>query len=98
MNPGLPERMEVESPTLKERAKIKIINFYFYPYFIKKIKKKFFDFFNNELDSLTKKLDLLDYKMNGTETPISEELYGFKMPTKIKSLTFINVKIFTTID
>lgn len=62
MNPGLPERMEVESPTLKE------------------------------LNNLTKKLDLLEYKINGTETPISEELYGFKMLTKIKSLTFINVK------
>jgi hypothetical protein len=33
MNPGLPERMEVESPTLKE------------------------------LDNLTKKLDLIEYKL-----------------------------------
>ena len=44
------------------------------------------------LNNLTKKLDLLEYKMDGTETPISEELYGFKIPTNIKSLTFINVK------
>ena len=62
INPGIPERMEVESPTLKE------------------------------LDNLTKKLELLEYKINGTETPISDELYGFKIPTNIKSLTFINVK------
>lgn len=62
INPGTPERMEVESPTLKE------------------------------LDSLTNKLDILEYKLNGTETSISEELYGFKIPKNLGSLTFLNVK------
>jgi len=62
INPGMPERMEVESPTLKE------------------------------LDNLTKKLDLLKFKLNGSETPISEELYGFKIPKNLPILTFLNVK------
>jgi len=62
INPGMPERMEVESPTLKE------------------------------LDSLTNKLNILEFKANNRETSISEKLYGFKIPKNLTTLTFLNVK------
>jgi adenylate cyclase class IV len=62
INPGVPERMEVESPTLKE------------------------------LDYLTKKLDLFDYKLDGSELSISQKLFGFNISKNILSLTFLNVK------
>jgi adenylate cyclase class IV len=62
INPGMSERMEVESPTLKE------------------------------LDSLTNKLNILEFKVNGRETSISDKLYGFKIPKNLSTLTFLNVK------
>lgn len=62
INPGVPERMEVESPTLKE------------------------------LNNLTTKLNLNEFKVSDPTKSITEDLYGFTISKTILNLTFDSVK------